>query len=135
MKQAAFSLKHYTFTKVDIDYLKKSDTPDISIDIKPSGIFDKEDSNYKLSFIFSATTNDDKPFIVVVCDSIFRLKNVKSIEEIPSFFYKNSIAILFPYIRAFVSTITLQANREPMILPTMNLSVLESTLKEHTREI
>jgi preprotein translocase subunit SecB len=135
MKQAAFSLKHYTFTKVDIDYLKKSDTPDISIDIKPSGIFDKEDSNYKLSFIFSATTNDDKPFIVVVCDSIFTLKNVKSIEEIPSFFYKNSIAILFPYIRAFVSTITLQANREPMILPTMNLSVLESTLKEHTREI
>lgn len=135
MEQAAFSLKNYSFSKVNIDYNNKSNTPDISIDIKPSGLFDNNNSQYILSFIFSAKTKDDKPFIVIACDSVFTLKNVDKLEDIPSFFYKNSIAILFPYIRAFVSTVTLQANREPMVLPTMNLSALESTLKNHTRTV
>ena len=124
MEQAAFSLKNYSFSKVNIDYNNKSNTPDISIDIKPSGVFDNNNSQYILTFIFSAKTKDDKPFIVITCDSLFTLKNVNKLEDIPSFFYKNSI-----------STVTLQANREPMVLPTMNLSALESTLKDHTRTV
>lgn len=135
MKQAAFSLKNYTFSKVNIDYSNKSNTSDIGIDIKPSGVYDKNKSQYRLNFVFSATTNGDNPFVIVVCESIFDLKNIEATEEIPPFFYKNSIAILFPYIRAFVSTVTLQANREPMILPTMNLSSLETILKENTTTI
>ncbi|EXZ22215.1 pretranslocase subunit SecB family protein, partial [Bacteroides fragilis str. S13 L11] len=52
--------------------------------------------------------------------------------EIPNFFYPNSIAILFPYVRAFVSTLTLQANIKPILLPTLNLSSLQDTLRENT---
>lgn len=44
------------------------------------------------------------------------------------------MAILFPYIRAFVSTVTLQANVMPILLPTVNLSSLESRLRENTKE-
>ncbi|MBK7039827.1 MAG: protein-export chaperone SecB [Bacteroidetes bacterium] len=52
--------------------------------------------------------------------------------EIPTFFYKNCIAIIFPYLRAFLSTLTLQANVKPLILPLMNLSGLEKPLIENT---
>lgn len=53
----------------------------------------------------------------------------------PSYFYRNSIAIVFPYIRAFISTVTLQANIPPIILPTMNLTSLEIPLKQNTTNV
>ena len=55
-----------------------------------------------------------------------------SIEDIPEYFYPNSIAIIFPYIRAFVSTLSLQANVKPIVLPTINLIGLTNELKENT---
>ena len=36
----------------------------------------------------------------------------------------NALAILFPYLRALVSTITAQSGREPVLLPTMNIAQL-----------
>lgn len=42
--------------------------------------------------------------------------NIHSLDDIPEYFYANSIAILFPYIRVFVSTVTLQANIKPIVL-------------------
>lgn len=52
--------------------------------------------------------------------------------EIPNYFYANSLAIIFPYIRAFVSTITLQSNMHPIVLPTVNLMGLSEKLKRNT---
>jgi len=56
-------------------------------------------------------------------------------EDIPDFFYKNSIAILFPYLRAYLSLVTTQANVPGIILPTYNLSGLEEELRSNTTEI
>lgn len=51
-------------------------------------------------------------------------------------FYANSIAIVFPYIRAFISTVTLQANLvSPILLPTMNLTSLGERLMNNTKFI
>ena len=36
--------------------------------------------------------------------------------DIPDYFYPNSLAIVFPYVRSFVSSVTLQANIESPIL-------------------
>lgn len=57
------------------------------------------------------------------------------LKDIPDFFYANSIAIIFPYIRAFVSTLTLQANIPPIVLPTLNLSQLRTILRDNTQEV
>ena len=57
------------------------------------------------------------------------------IADIPEYFYPNSLAIVFPYVRAFVSTITLQANMQPVVLPTINLMGLTEELKEKTTVI
>lgn len=40
-------------------------------------------------------------------------ESARTLEDIPDYFYANSIAILFPYVRAFVSTVSLQANIPP----------------------
>ncbi len=70
----------------------------------------------------------------IKCIAIFEFEDKINFEDIPSYFYINSIAILFPYVRAFVSTVTLQANIPPIVLPTMNISSLGKPLKESTVE-
>lgn len=70
--------------------------------------------------------------ISVNCQAEFMFESARTLEDIPDYFYANSIAILFPYVRAFVSTVSLQANIPPIIIPTLNLSPLKDYLKANT---
>ena len=88
-----------------------------------------------LTFVFVAWENNktQEDFAVKVkCNAEFQFNGAIGLDEIPAFFYPNSIAIVFPYVRAFVSTLTLQANVQPMLLPTINLSSLQETLRKNT---
>lgn len=134
MKPAAFSIKDYVFDKVNID-LSNYNSDDISIDFQTHGIFSEENSGYELIFSISVFTGDEiknKPFAYIQCRGMFEFENVSSFEEIPDYFYSNSIAILFPYVRAYVSMVTTQANVRGIILPTLNLSSLEDDLRKNT---
>lgn len=133
-QKAAFQLERYLFSKVNIDVDNKCNDK-MSVDFIPSGIFVKEESQYDLKFVFKAFYEElgpESPYVEIECIGYFSFEEVNSIEEIPSFFYRNAIAILFPYVRAFVSMVTLQANLAPVVLPTLNLSNLEQPLKENT---
>lgn len=131
MNKAAFSLENYRFEKIEIDYSNYS--KDISIKFTPSGEYDSKKGVFKLSFIFTAINEEENlDFVKIECVSEFEFEEKLSFEEIPGYFYRNSIAIVFPYMRSFVSTVTLQANVNPIILPTLNLSDLEKPLKENT---
>lgn len=134
MNKAAFSLVEYKFDKVSID-LEKRVSKEIEIGFEPVGVFVKnEASTFQLTFTFSAfTKNPENPFIKIRCVALFKFEENISFEEIPDYFYTNSIAILFPFVRAFVSTITLQANLlPPIMLPTWNLASLAEPLKQNT---
>lgn len=136
MEKAAFALVNYSFDKVIIDYSLKSGK-EIKIQFKPKGVFEKNEEKafYNLTFNFTAkSSNKENSFVDIQCNAIFKFAHPITFEEIPSFFYANSIAIIFPYLRAFVSTVTLQANKEPIVLPTMNLSSLEKDLRDNTIE-
>lgn len=134
MEKASFSIDRYYFDKVLID-LQNHTSDNLFVDFKPSGVFNSKDSTYKLTFDFLAYTSNEKnamPFVNIKCNGIFKFDNVSALDEVPSYFYRNSIAILFPYLRAFVSIVTNQANTPPVVLPTMNLISLEKPLKENT---
>ncbi|MGB3343700.1 MAG: protein-export chaperone SecB [Aequorivita sp.] len=133
-KRASFSIERYYFDQVHID-MDHHEGDKLFIDFQPSGIFDEKEKKYSLSFIFSAFSSDEegaKPFVMIKCVGVFHFKEVNSLEDIPEFFYRNSIAILFPYLRAYVSMVTNQANIGPIMLPTLNLTSLEKPLKERS---
>lgn len=133
MNKAAFTLEMYSFNKVNIDF--ETTRSELQLHFEPSGIFKQttSDSLYELKVIFYVTNKDNQKRVVEVeCNAIFRFATRIDFCDIPSYFYGNSIAIIFPYIRAFVSTVTLQANFPPLMLPTMNLSSLAEPLREHT---
>lgn len=136
MNKAAFSLERYFFNKINIDF-DASQAEELRINFEPSGVFKNTESSslYELRIVFSAIDKDNKKQMVrIECNALFKFATKIKFCEIPSYFYGNSIAIVFPYIRAFISTITLQANYAPLVLPTMNLSSLAEPLKDNTSE-
>ena len=140
MEQAVFSLKNYRFDKVTLDFTDVVSSR-LRLNIEPFGLFDPESKIYTLTFIFNAfgvvegkdNLPVEKSLVNIRCVAEFEFKNVNIVDDIPSYFYSNSIAILFPYVRAFISTVTLQANVSPIMLPTMNLSSLQEELKRNTK--
>ncbi|GLU50732.1 hypothetical protein Dfri01_01930 [Dyadobacter frigoris] len=134
MNKASFSLEEYKFEKVIMDFSNGS-PGEINLSFDPSGQFSHKDQTFNLHFKFSGSDNSGKAVVIVECTGIFKFEGQIEFEEIPSYFYKNSIAILFPFVRSFVSTVTLQANIQPLLLPTMNLSSLEAPLKDNTIQI
>ena len=133
MQKAAFSIINYQFNKVNID-LSNHVSKDISLMFETRGEYSEITSEYELNFKVVAFNKEKEttPFVEVQCIGIFKFEGVAKFSEIPDFFYRNSIAILFPYVRSYISIVTNQANVPGIILPTLNLSSLEGELRKNT---
>lgn len=132
-KKASFRFDYYRFRKAELNFDNiKDDDSDYELAFTPSGVFNSENSEYKLTIEFSAVLSSGEKIVSVLVDALFVFNEQISVDDIPVFFYPNSIAIVFPYIRSFVSTLTLQANMYPMVLPTMNLTGLQEELRRNT---
>ncbi len=131
VSKAAFSLCAYKFVKIEMNLDSIDPNSKYSIKIIPSGIFTPDSGIYQLSFTFKAKV-DEKEIVNIVCTADYQFNTPMDVNDIPEYFYANSIAIIFPYVRAFVSTVTLQANVIPMLIPTLNLSNLSGELKANT---
>lgn len=136
MEQATFTFKKYQIEKFSFD-IENATNERTSVKIDPTGEFISDENKFVLTFQFFAFDKElgfEKSFVdcLLSADFIFS-EDVKSIEDIPTYFYANSIAIVFPYLRAFISSLTIQANINPVILPTMNLTSLSVPLKESVK--
>lgn len=135
MSNAAFSIVNYQFDKVSLDLSKNTDD-ELKLSFDTSGHYKQEDSTYELTFLAKVFNgdNNENAFLAIQCKGLFKFEDVATFDEIPDFFYRNSIAILFPYVRAYISLITTQANVKGIILPTLNLSHLEQELRANTTQ-
>ena len=126
-ERAVFSLTGYLFDEIALNLHNIKPNSEIDMKFSPSGNFDPEKNVFTLQFAFDALS-EGAAVVHVNCVATFEFRDPVSFDGIPDFFYGNCIAILFPYIRSMVSTLTLQANINPMILPTMNLISLKDAL-------
>ena len=135
MEQAAFKLDSYQFRKAFLDF----DIPQnatLEIDLNPKGTFYAKTSQFERVFdVLIGCVETKSEMINVSCVAKFTFQGHISIDEIPDYFYPNSLAILFPYVRAFVSTMSLQANINPIVLPTINLMGITETLRQNTKVV
>lgn len=137
MELARFSFKRYSFTEA---HLSLTDIPNecgISLNFHPTGVFHCNTGIFSLTLDFTASYEKEQEnvnFAKIVLNADFEFKDITSLGEVPDYFYPNSLAIVFPYIRAFISTLTLQANVRPIVLPTMNLSSLKLEFRNNSTE-
>lgn len=132
-KAATFTLKSYRFLQVSMDF-ETQEGATLSVFFDPNGEYCKATGEYKLRLI-TRVSSEEKEFISTTLQVVFGFTEPIELSEIPDFFYPNCMAIVFPYVRSFLSTLSLQANVPPIILPIINFSDLQGVLKRNTKEV
>jgi len=84
-------------------------------------------NNYDVTLTFSLepVDNSERPFTIdVSLTGHFKIEDVKEISEVAKneLINKNAVAILFPFLRSTVASLTICANIPPLVLPIVNLS-------------
>lgn len=131
-EQAAFSFESFKVPRFSYDD-KNASGKKLKVGFKPKGEYSEKKGLFTITLEFITYDEDESNMIFKLTSvAVFKFEQPISIENIPDFFYKNSIAIMFPYVRAFISTLTLQANTKLLNLGLMNLSNLEEPLRENT---
>lgn len=134
-KKASFEFRDYRFNRASLNFSNLSESSELQVNFAPRGTYDVKNHCYELNFDTTISKKEDaqeKVIVEVSCTATYVFSEDLSLDEIPDLFYPNALAIVYPYVRAFISTLFLQANVKPMILPTLNLMGLKDTLKKNS---
>ena len=108
----------------------------IDINFAPKGYILKALNQFHLEMSVTIKEKTDKFNIQITAVGYFEFDEGANIEAYKSkYFTTNAPAILYPYIRAYVSTLTSQAGVFNVLLPTYNLTPLADILTANTIEI
>lgn len=115
------------YYKRNFNYKKLEDEIDLKLNIVPKIKADKNTMIVNLiTYIFEDAEENNFPFEMRVDISGYFVMQGEQIER----FTANAIAILYPYIRAIVSTYTASANISPLILPAINVNAILKNKKD-----
>ena len=121
-------LKFNGYTVEEVEFYKNSKCTDSGFDIKLDiqRSIEHIPAEHKglvtvVTKVFEDPVSNNYPFsIKVVVTGEFEVE-AEDESQIKKFLEVNALAILFPYIRALITTYTANANVQPLILPPINI--------------
>jgi len=120
-KVAKFRLVEYKINNSSIDIAKIDNRKSkLSVEFNHKGGEIPEKNLFQLEIDTKITNDIETLSINVIIVGLFEFN--PSLENKESFFEFNGPAILFPYIRAYISTLTALSGIPPIILPTLNIA-------------
>lgn len=127
MEEASFQFRNYYINKSIVE-MSSIDVPPskFGINIIPSGVLSSDRTELELVLII--TIKNERVNIEVETIGFFDITNPDD-DFIENFLYINAPAIIFPYIRAYISTLTTLSGRKAVILPTLNMTDIGEELK------
>jgi preprotein translocase subunit SecB len=130
-KIASFRFESFKIIKSYFE-MNDGEVKTFSIGFEPRGILFKSESKFKLELdvLIEEESRNFKAEITAV--GIFIFDADTDITLLNKLFYVNAPAILFPYVRAYLSTLTTLSGLKPINLPTLNLSNLGAELQKNT---
>ena len=131
---STLKFKNYLVEKIDFDVNYNYSGKDDGIVFDLDSDYFVENNNFILNLeaiIFPDAKKNDYPFSMKVkIAGIFEVDMECDIKTKSDFIEKNSIAILFPYLRSIITTVSSNANIPALILPPINVvSYLEEKRK------
>ena len=134
MDHSIFQFKGFTITRSLIERNNNEPSKKLSIGFTPKGSINKEDSTFQLNL--GVKIEDENKSFKIEIDAVanYTFNNKAELDNLNNLFYINAPALLFPYIRAYISTLTNLSGFEPINLPTLNMSRLGEDLKNNTKE-
>lgn len=129
-KESSFQFEGFFISRSFFQLSKDTENPQLSVDFSPRGKLDLESSMFHLNMGIIISDPSDIVKIEIEATGIFKFDNFKE-EELKPYLYQNAPAILFPYIRAYISSLTTLSGIQPIVLPTFNLSDLKDELEKN----
>ena len=125
-------LKNWKIANLSMSLLdERTKRDNDSFDLESGNFFSDDEENNTFGVAFKLNIND-RSFDLII-EAFFNFEIVTEDFKLSSFPKINAPAIAFPYLRAFVSNLTLQSGLEPVILPSINFVQLannDSSIKE-----
>lgn len=103
---------------------------DFTLSFDPSGVVLPSLGQFHLRLDFSAKDTGGLIDINIIAVAIFQYEGIENVAE-SQYFTINAPAIAFPYLRAYISTLTTLSGIPPVTLPTLNLSGLADLLRQN----
>ena len=129
-------LKNWKIANLSMSLLdERTKRDNDSFDLESGNFFSDDEENNTFGVAFKLNINDRSFDLIIEALFNFEIVDEKITEDfkLSSFPKINAPAIAFPYLRAFVSNLTLQSGLEPVILPSINFVQLannDSSIKE-----
>lgn len=135
MENSKFQFKGFIIRKSVIELIEEGIPQKFKIQFDPKGIIKSSDSIFRL--ILGVKIEDENKIFKIEIEAQADYSFDKEIdqEKLNKLFYINAPAIVFPYIRAYISTLTNLSGIKPITLPTLNLTSLGVQLKENTSKL
>ncbi len=131
---SSFQFENFLINKSLFELGDSTDISDLSIGFRPSGKLDIENQMFNLELAVFISDSSEVFKVEIEAVGFFTFDNIDK-DSLTSFLYHNAPAILFPYIRAYISSLTTLSGIKPIVLPTLNLSNLKDDLEKNIVEI
>ena len=119
-KTARFRMQGYLITNTSIRLTGNEIGEDMEFGIAPEGVFNETEKTFLLTLNVVAKDKEQNLDLSLTIKGMFEYDTDDMNELIP-YISMNAPAIMFPYIRAYISNITALGGTQPIILPTLNV--------------
>ncbi len=133
-KTAKFQFRNYKILKSLFEIKNETHSNTINLNFDPKGVISKENSCFKLELGVKIDDANKSFHIEVIIVADFYFDSDINQENLNKYFFVNAPALLFPYVRAYISTLTTLSGINPINLPTLNLTALGGQLQKNTIE-
>lgn len=120
---AKFRFKGYKIVESHITIKPEEKiSQNLNVEFKKTDRVNEEGHNMCLEMIASINDENNALVINVKALGFFEFESELKQEEKNIFFRTSAPAILFPYVRAYITTLSSLSGVKPVILPTLNMS-------------
>ncbi len=133
-----FSKFQFTGFKIIRSLIERNDnepSKKIFLGFSPKGLINKKESTFRLQLGVKIEDENKSFNIEIIAIAYYSFKNKEGLDNLNNLFFVNAPALLFPYIRAYISTLTNLSGFDPVNLPTLNMSGLGEDLKKNTSNL
>lgn len=129
--QAPFKFRSFIIAESMISLQPSTKAESIDLNINPSGIIFEEDKVFEITLEMELKSADGLDVKVKIIGT-FEFEEVVVVENLNNYFYVNAPAIIFPYLRSYISALTALSGCSTVIIPPMNMMSLGKKLEEKT---
>ncbi len=124
-KIAKFRLKDYRITKsyFEVNPANISPSDNVGIEVKRENLLNESEHLFKLDMSVKVADEKGNINISMKIEGVFEFDRDLTDEQRNSFFDVNAPAILLPFVRAYISSLTSLSGFNHIILPTINFAV------------